>query len=137
MYKITKTYVDYNGDERTETFMFNINKAELAEMQLSTSGGLEVYIQRIIEAQDTKALVKIFKDLLLKSYGRKSDDGRRFIKSEELSEEFSQTEAYSEIFMDLATNDKAAAEFINGIMPADLQKELIKDPKMQSMLESK
>lgn len=134
MYRKTITYTDYDGTSRTETFLFNFSKAELAELQLSTDGGLETYIKRIVDAQDTKALVKIFKDLLLKSYGVKSDDGRRFIKSEALSTEFSQTEAYSEFFMELATDDKAAAEFINGIMPSDLQQELSKDPKMIAML---
>ena len=134
MYKKTITYTDYNGEKRTETFHFNFSKAELAELQLSTDGGLETYIKRIVDAQDSKALVKIFKDLLLKSYGVKSDDGRRFIKSKELSDEFSQTEAYSDFFMELATNDKAAAEFINGIMPADLQNELSKDPQMIAIL---
>lgn len=134
MYKKTITYTDYNGEKRTETFLFNFSKAELAELQLSTDGGLEVYIKRIVDTKDTKALVKIFKDLLLKSYGVKSDDGRRFIKSDELSTDFSQTEAYSEFFMELATDDKAAAEFINGIMPSDLQQELAKDPQMIAAL---
>lgn len=133
MYKKTITYKDYNDVERTETFLFNFSKAELAELQLSTDGGLETYIQRIIESQDTKALVKIFKDLLLKSYGIKSDDGRRFIKSDAIREEFSQTEAYSEFFMELATDAKAASDFINGIMPAELQKELANNPQLMEL----
>ena len=126
MYKRTITYTDYNGTERSETFYFNFSKAELAELQLSTDGGLENYIQRIVEAQDTKELIKVFKDLILRSYGEKTDDGKRFIKSKELSEAFSQTEAYSELFMALATDDKLAAEFINGILPSDLQEEMAK-----------
>ena len=126
MYKRTITYTDYNGTERSETFYFNFSKAELAELQLSTDGGLENYIQRIVEAQDTKELIKVFKDLILRSYGEKTDDGKRFIKSKELSEAFSQTEAYSELFMVLATDDKLAAEFINGILPSDLQEEMAK-----------
>lgn len=133
MYKKTITYRDYNDVERTETFLFNFSKAELAELELSTDGGLETYIQRIIETQDAKALVKIFKDLLLKSYGIKSDDGKRFIKSETIREEFSQTEAYSEFFMELATDSKAASDFINGIMPADLQKELANNPQLMEL----
>lgn len=124
MYKKTITYTDYNGVERTEDFLFNLSKAELAEMQFSTNGGLETYIKRIIDTQDGKELIKVFKELILRSYGKKSDDGKRFMKSDAIREEFSQTEAYSELFMELATDDAAASKFVNGIMPSDIQKEL-------------
>jgi hypothetical protein len=117
MYKKTHTYKDYNGVERTEDFYFNLTKAEVAEMEMSTAGGFAEQIKRIVDAQDAPTIIKVFKDLVLKAYGQKSPDGRRFIKSEELANEFAQTEAYSDIFMELATDDKAAAEFINGIMP--------------------
>ena len=117
--KKTLTYTDYNGNERTEDFYFNLSKAEFAEMELSTTGGLGQMIQDIIAAQDTPRIISIFKDLVLKSYGVKSADGRRFIKSKELSTEFSQTEAYSEIFMTLATDADAAAEFVNGVVPQE------------------
>lgn len=126
MLKKTIKFVDYNGVERTEDFYFNLSKAELSEMELETPGGLTAMLQRITAAQDTPSLVKIFKELILRSYGEKSDDGRRFIKSKEISESFSQTEAYSELFMELATNAEAASEFINGIVPADLSKEASK-----------
>lgn len=119
------TFTDYNGNERTEDFYFNLSKAELSEMELSTTGGLGQMIQDIVAAQDTPRIISIFKDLILKSYGIKSADGRRFIKSKELSTEFSQTEAYSEIFMELATNADAATEFVNGIMPADKEKMIV------------
>lgn len=119
-------YKDYNGNERTEIAYFNLSKAELMEMELSTSGGFQQYMNRIINTQDSKELIKTFKELILKSYGIKSDDGRRFIKSKELSDEFAQTEAYSELFMELATNAQSAAEFANGIVPQDVAEEASK-----------
>lgn len=120
MYKKTITYTDFNGNERTEDFYFNLMESELAEMEYSKEGGMEQYLKRIVNAQDTKALVKEFKEIVLLSYGEKSDDGKRFIKSPELSEAFSQTEAYSKLFMLFATNDEEAAAFVNGIIPAKL-----------------
>ena len=118
MLKKTFTYTDYNGVERTEDHYFNLSKAELMEMELSTTGGLAEMINKIVAAQDAPAIVKIFKELVLKAYGQKSADGRRFIKSKELSDEFAQTEAYSQLFMELATDADAAAKFVNGIVPA-------------------
>lgn len=120
MLKKTITYAGVDGIERTEDFYFNLSKAEIMEMELGTTGGMTVLLQKIIAAQDTPTLIKIFKDLILQSYGEKSADGKRFVKSEELSVAFSQTEAYSQLFMELATDDKAAAEFVNGIVPADV-----------------
>ena len=114
------SYEDYNGLKREEDYYFNLTKAEIMEMELSTTGGLTERINRIIAAQDTAAIIKMFKDLILRAYGVKSDDGRRFIKSEELRNEFSQTEAYSILFMELATDADAAADFVNGIVPADM-----------------
>lgn len=120
MLKKNITYVDYNGEERNEDFYFNLTKAEIMEMELGVDGGMSETINKIIKAKDVPSLIKIFKDLLLRSYGVKSADGKRFIKNEELTAEFSQTEAYSQLFMELATDDKAASEFINHIIPADL-----------------
>lgn len=128
MLKKTFTYVDYNGVERTEDHYFNLSKAELMEMELSTTGGLAEMINKIVAAQDAPAIVKIFKDLVLKAYGQKSADGRRFVKSKELSDEFAQTEAYSQLFMELATNAEAAAAFVNGIVPAMDNKSSIPAP---------
>lgn len=119
MLKETIKYTDYNGVERTEDFYFNLSKAEIAEMELSVDGGLSEMIKKIVKAQNTPALVDIFKKLILKAYGEKSADGKRFIKSKELADEFTQTEAYSELFMKLATNAEAAAAFVNGIIPAE------------------
>lgn len=126
MIKKTITYVDYNGTERTEDFFFNLNKAELMEMELGTKGGLAEQLQRIIDAQDTPEIIKVFKTLLLKAYGQKSPDGKRFIKTPEITAEFEQTEAYSELFMELATDDKKAADFVNGIVPKDISEEINK-----------
>lgn len=121
MLKQTITYTDYNGNERTEDFYFNLTKAEVMEMEMSTSGGLTETIQRIVTAQDAPAIIKIFKDIVLRAYGEKSLDGKRFIKNDELREAFSQTEAYSQLFMELATDADKASKFVNGIMPADMQ----------------
>lgn len=126
MLKKTVTYTDYNGVERTEDFYFNLTKAEITEMELSTAGGFAEMLQKVVAAQDAPSIIKVFKDLVLKSYGEKSPDGKRFVKSEEISTAFSQTEAYSQIFMELATDSKAAAAFVNGIVPADMQADAAK-----------
>ena len=124
MLKKTITYTDYNGTERTEDFYFNLSKAEIMEMELGTVGGLSEMILNVIKAQDTPTIIKVFKDLILKAYGQKSPDGKRFMKVDDsgipLNIAFSQTEAYSQLFMELATNDEEAAKFINGIIPADI-----------------
>ena len=124
MLKKTIKYTDYNGEEQTEDFYFNLSKAELAEMELSTEGGYAEKIQSIVDANDVPTIISIFKDLILKSYGEKSDDGKRFIKTKELSDNFSQTEAYSELFMELASDAEAASAFVNGIIPANVQAQL-------------
>ena len=121
--KIIK-YVDYNGVERNEGFLFNLSKAELMEMEMGTTGGLAEMIQKLIETQDAPAIIQIFKDLILKAYGEKSADGKRFIKVDEngrrLANDFAQTEAYSQLFMELATNADEASKFIQGIIPNDI-----------------
>lgn len=127
MLKKTITYTDYNGTERKEDFYFNLSKAEIMEMEMSTAGGLAEMISRIVAAQDAPAIIKIFKDLVLRAYGEKSADGKRFIKNDEITTAFSQTEAYSQLFMELATDADAAAAFVNGIIPADISKQLPSD----------
>lgn len=120
-------FTDYNGEPRKETHYFNLTKAEIAEMELTTEGGLEQRIRKIIEAKNTGAIVEIMKRIILDSYGIKSDDGRRFIKNlngVHLADEFKETEAYSTLFMELATNAEAAVEFLRGIVPEELRKEL-------------
>lgn len=122
MLKKTITYSDYNGVERTEDFWFNLTNAEIMEMELGVSGGFTEMINKIIAAKDAPAILAVFKDLILKAYGEKSDDGKRFVKSKELSESFAQTEAYSILFMELATDAEAGAEFVNWIVPAEAAK---------------
>ena len=117
MLQKTITYTDYNGTERTEAFYFNLTKAEIMEMELGTTGGLAEMIQKVVAAQDAPSIIKIFKDLVLRAYGEKSADGKRFIKNDEIREAFSQTEAYSNLFMELATDADAASAFVNGIVP--------------------
>ena len=122
MLKKTVSYVDYNGVERTEDFYFNLSKAEVTEMELSVEGGFSKMLEDIVKSKDNMQIVKLFKEIVLKAYGEKSADGKRFVKSKEIAEAFSQIEAYSEIFMELALNEDAAAAFVNGIMPANLNK---------------
>lgn len=113
-------YTDYNGEIQEEVFYFNLTKAEVVELELSTTGGMKNLIEQITNTRDMPKLIALFKKLIKMSYGEKSLDGKRFIKSSELSDAFTQTEAYSELFMELATDDKAATEFVNGILPGDL-----------------
>lgn len=120
MLKKTIKYTDFDGNTREEDFWFNLTKAEIAEMELSQAGGLEKYYEKIVKTQDQPKLVEIFKSLILKSYGEKSDDGRRFIKSAALTEAFTQTQAYSDLFMELASSADAALAFCKGIMPSDM-----------------
>jgi hypothetical protein len=121
-------YTDYNGIDRSEKFYFNLNKSELTEMDLTTAGGMKSFIERITNTQDQAELIKLFKELILKAYGQKSDDGKRFIKTQQLRDEFEQTEAFSELYVELATDEKAATDFVNGVIPpalfADVQKEM-------------
>ena len=117
MLKKTIKYTDYNDVERTEDFYFNLSKAEVLEMEMGTTGGLAEQLSKIIAAQDLPSIIKEFKDLVLKAYGEKSADGRQFIKNEEIKTAFSQTEAYSNLFMELAMDNDSAAAFVNGIIP--------------------
>ena len=127
MIKKTMTYIDFNGAERTEDFYFNLTKAEVLKMEMGVKGGLAEQIQRIVATQDQPAIIQIFEDLIQKAYGVKTPDGRGFIKRASDLEEFISTQAYSDLYMMLATDDKEAAKFINGIVPPDLSQENV-DP---------
>ncbi len=120
MLKKTIKYTDYDGNEREEDFYFNLSRAEVTEMELSKEGGMSEYIKKISATQNGPELIKLFKEIIIKSYGEKSLDGKRFIKNKELTEAFIQTEAYSELFVELASNADEAVKFINGIMPKNM-----------------
>ena len=122
MLKKTITYTDYNGTTRKEDFYFNLTQAEVTELEVSVEGGLVEQINRIVAAQNGKVIIETFKDIILRAYGEKSPDGRRFIKNQEVRDAFAQTEAYSKLFMELATDAKAASEFVNGIVPPKAEK---------------
>jgi len=120
------TYENFDGETVTENFHFNLSKSEIIELQVSYKEGLEAALARIVRTEDKKQLVEEFKRIILLSYGERSEDGKRFIKNDELREAFSQTAAYDSLFIELATDDTAAAEFIKGIIPKDFAKEVEK-----------
>lgn len=121
MVKKTITYIDYDGTERTEDFYFNLSEAEITEMQLSVEGGMRGYIEKIVAAKSQLELVKLFKEILLHSYGKKSLDGRFFVKNEANTAEFLASPAYSKIYMELVTDTDAATKFVNALIPANTQ----------------
>ena len=117
MFVKTITYTDYNGTERTENLYFNLTKAEVLEMEMGMEGGMSAILEKIVQEKNNVRMIEIWKDLILRSYGEKSPDGKRFIKSKELAEAFSQTEAYSDFFVELSMNSEAAIAFVQGITP--------------------
>lgn len=121
MVKKTITYIDYDGTERTEDFYFNLSEAEITEMQLSVEGGMRGYIEKIVAAKSQLEVVKLFKEILLRSYGKKSLDGRLFVKNEANTAEFVANPAYSKIYMELVTNTDAATKFVNALIPENTQ----------------
>lgn len=123
-------YTDYNGDPQEEDFYFNLNKAEVMEMNLNANGAYSEYLQRIVDTRDGQKIAEEFRNLILKSYGEKSPDGRRFIKSPDKTAEFMQTEAYSELYMELATEPGAAEKFITGVLPKVEQNPVPEDKRL-------
>lgn len=126
MIKKTITFEDFNGETRTENFYFHLSEAELLEMEASTKGGLSTFATAIANSDNSEELIKLFKKLVLMAYGVKSDDGRRFIKNDDIRQEFTETNAYSQLFMELATNSEKALEFFNSVIPKDLDKKVEK-----------
>lgn len=110
------TYVDYNGNERTENFEFNLNRVEALDFALSIDGDLTEYVRKSVEEDNKAALIKMVKDIVLRSYGKKSEDGRRFMKSDEITRSFIETEAYSVLMTELISDSGESAKFINGVL---------------------
>lgn len=136
MLKKTITYEDFNGNNRTEDFYFNLTSSEITEMELSTDGGFDELLNRVIQKQSGSVIIKVFKDILLKAYGEKSIDGRKFEKSEKISDDFYHTNAYDVLFMELVTDAKKAAEFIKAIMPENLRKDIDKNPEVAAAIQA-
>ena len=126
MLKKQITFENFDGETTTETHYFNLSKPEIIEMQVEDNIGFAKILQNILDTNDSQEMVKQFKRIILMAYGVKSEDGRRFIKTEQLKEEFSQTEAYNVLFMEMVEDDKAAIAFINGVLPKDIQDEITK-----------
>jgi 16S rRNA C1402 N4-methylase RsmH len=122
MVTYTETYTDYDGNKRTEEFRFHFNQAELLEMEMSTEGSFSARVNRIVNANSHNELLQIMKKFVVDAFGVKSDDGRRFMKNDEIRRGFVECPAYSQIFMRLATDAKAAADFINNVVPDDMPK---------------
>lgn len=120
MLKKTVTYTDFDGTERTEDFYFHLTEAEIANMEMENDGGLAERLRRIVNSKDIKKIKEYFENIILSAYGEKSEDGRRFVKSEEITNNFKSTQAYSDIWMELVTNEDAASEFVNGIIPKSI-----------------
>lgn len=126
MLKKRITYVDYDGNERSEDFYFNLTKSELLEMDLMEEGGMKKTIEKIVDEKDNKKIMTYFKDIIWKSYGQKSADGKRFIKNDAFTKAFTETEAYSQLYIELASDAEASAAFINGVLPNQPQDHLEK-----------
>ena len=128
MYKKTIKFEDYNGNEREEDFFFNLSESEVTKLELRTPGGLTEMMQNIVKKQDSQKIIDTFEDLIRQSYGEKSNDGREFRKSAEISDRFMHTEAYNKLFMELCTDSKAASEFFNNIVPQKLRNPVSPNP---------
>lgn len=138
MLKKTMTYTDFNGEEITEDFYFHLSEAEISEMELDSEGGISQKLQKIINSKDITKIKEYFQWIILKSYGEKTDDGKHFIKNEKVSEMFSYTQAYSDLWMELITDANAAVRFVEGIMPKSVvEKAKQNDPEKYAQLFNK
>lgn len=133
MLKKTIKYVDFDGNERSDECYFNLSKSELTEMEMSENGGFDKYLEKIVETKDTKKIYQMFKEIVLMAYGEKSYDGKHFIKKKtvdgqviRLRDEFEQTGAFDELMMELLSDEKASADFINNVVPKELAENMAK-----------
>lgn len=127
MIKKTVTYKDFNDEEQTDELLFHMSKADLIQLQMEEGGdGFGEYIQQITDAEDSAEVWRIFKKILKMSFGKKSPDGKRFIKTDEQWDEFTSSEAYSTLVMDLMSDPNAMAEFITKLVPQDLDADVAK-----------
>lgn len=131
MLKKTITYTDYDGMERTEDFWFNLSKTELTKLDAELPGGVLGVLRKIIDKKDRKALVDFIETLILRSYGEKTLDGKRFVKTPDMAEEFMQTPAYDELFMSILSDTDSQTSFINGVIPQSMAKEIEQTDKKQ------
>lgn len=126
MLKKTIKYRDLDGNEVEDDFYFNLNKAEILELEVSKKGGLTAYFQQLVDAEDAAQIIGIFKEIMELSIGKRSADGKKFIKNQEIRDEFFQSDAYSTLFMEFLDNpsEEMGAAFMRGIVPADIAAEL-------------
>lgn len=120
-------YQDFDGNEQTATFYFHIGKHEIVELDVEHKGGIKALFEKIIETQDDKGIVEQMKKLILLAVGERSADGQRFVKNDQIREDFKNHAAYEALFMELSTDAERASEFGIGILPPDVAKELKND----------
>ena len=124
MYKKKITYTDYNGQERTEDFYFNLSRSELIMLESTTPGGYAAMLQRIIDSKDQRQLMNEFTNLIKMSYGVKSDDGKHFVKNDEIVNEFLNSAAFDQMFLEFFTEENAASDFANGVLPSSMNNDI-------------
>lgn len=126
MLKKTITYKNFNNEEVSEDFYFHLTEAEITKLEMGQKGGLSEALKRIIESEDGAGVIEILQHIILTAYGKRSEDGKRFIKNDLLRQEFESTQAFSDLFMEMATNADAASTFVNGIIPGDMAEKVAK-----------
>ena len=131
MLKKTITYTDWNGEERTEDFYFNLTRVEVLELEydVDAEGTLTEWLTDLVKSRDIDRIIRTVKKIILTAYGEKSADGRRFMKSDEIRRSFEENPAFDELYMTMVTDSSKAAEFLTSIMPSSVRENLGPDPK--------
>lgn len=130
------TYEDFNGNIEVEEVFFNISKMESLELEASYPGGYATYLQQVAESEDPSEVIAAFKDIVKKAYGVKSEDGKRFIKSDEEFKKFEESPAYDEFMIKLMSEENYALDFIIGVMPSTegvTKEAILKDAKLNTL----